>query len=181
MSMALLAPPMLLAACAATPEGQEGRSRQRELVVAEAGAGAEVLAVCGPFSAVAGADPAIILPGGGKFIAFVIRPDDTLLIEAPFVIPANPPVVSDGTLVAVGQDGRVLPNATRAPNTILRERARTPWSSSFVAGLWRADSQGGPVGDDRETWSASKTWFSHTVNAEVEINGKVSRFTAACD
>lgn len=178
----ILLAPLLLAACAATPEAHDGRTRQQEAALVEGGAGARILGVCGPFQADEGADPTIVLPPGGKFIAFVQRSDDSVLIREPFVIPANPPVTPDGTIVAVDLQGRPLPTATRAQNTQLSERTQTRlWGSTFTVLLWRADVQGGPVGEDRETYSASKNWFGYKAMAEVRINGRTSRFTAACE
>ncbi len=178
----MLLAPALLTACAATPEGHDDRVRQREAALAEAGAGAQVLGVCGPFQAVEGANPAIISPPAGKFIAFVQRGDETVLILEPFVIPANPPVTPDGAIVAVDQEGRPLPAAARAQNTELTRQTQTRlWGSTFTVTLWRADVQGAPVGEDRETYSASKNWFGHKATAEVSINGRTSRFTAACE
>jgi hypothetical protein len=169
-----------LAACGSDPEAQAARREHQRAAVAEAGAGDEVLAVCGPFLPRVGTSSAIALPAGGKFIAFIERSDETLVVREPFAIPSNPPITQDPTLVAVDAEGRPITAGPTARNAILRRRTITPWSSSFHAGLWRADAQGGPSGNDSETYNVSKSWSGHKAEAVVSINGQASEFTADC-
>lgn len=165
-------------ACNSSPEVRSAWDDYRRASLAEAGSGAEVLAVCGPFQPAG--ETEIPLPAEGKFIAFIDRADDSLFIRQPFVIPANPPVTPDPSIVAVDQQGRPLPGSPTAQNTIVRERTTTPWSSSFTAQVWRVDAQGAPLGEDREVYAVSKSWFGNRATASVSIAGRTSEFTADC-
>ncbi len=169
-----------LGACSSDPKVDTARDGYRRLAVAEAGPGAEVLAVCGPFRPAEGGRSDIALPADGKFIAFIERADDTLFVRRPFSLVANPPVTPDPDMVAVDAQGRPIPASASARNTLLRERTTTPWSASFTAVVWRADAQGAPLGDDRETYAFSKSWFRNGIRAAVTIGGRTSAFIADC-
>lgn len=170
-----------LAACANDAEHKVARTAYGEAAVAEAGAGAKLLSVCGPFTPGGEVDPAHKLPAEGKFIAIVERGDESLFVRSPFTLTANPPLPADPDIVAVDQNGRPLPSAGFVQNTQLKRRSTSPGQVAFTAVVWRADANGAPVFEDRETYEVTKTPLSHKAQATVDVNGKHSTFVAACE
>lgn len=165
-------------ACALDPKAAARREQEGQAAVLAAGAGAKLLATCGPFSA----DRAAVggIPPDDKYVAFVERADASMLVRDPFILVANPPIQPDPDMVAVDAQGRPMPSSAVAANTILKSRTTSPGQSSFTALVWRVDANGGPVTEDRETFTVKKSPAGHKARAQVSINGKTTTFSAAC-
>ncbi|WP_156467046.1 MULTISPECIES: hypothetical protein [unclassified Phenylobacterium] len=171
---------MLAGGCASDAEHKATRTAYGEAALAEAGAGAKLLSVCGPFMSEGDVDPAHKLPAEGKFMAIVERADESLFVRAPFTLIANPPLPADPDIVAVDQNGRPLPSLGFVRNTQLKSRSTSPGQVNFTAVVWRADANGAPVFEDREVYEVSKTPVSNKARATVDVDGKHSTFVAEC-
>lgn len=156
------------------------RAEAGKQAVAAAGTGAKLLAVCGPF-APEGDLSGITLPQGGKYVSFVENAGGDLTISTPFLLPSNPAIEADGSIVATVDGNRVEPSGF-ARNSVIRSRQTNPLGSKFEAVTWAVDQRGAPDFDRRETFRVDMPKAGkHSAIAIVSAAPAKGTLRADCD